>query len=56
MDEVVTPSANGFGSDDEDMMLWVGVCSHVHVEGMVFVMSLAAEPKYDDLGVLSVSV
>lgn len=30
MDEVVTPSANGFGSDDEDMMcvarLWVCAC------------------------------
>lgn len=43
MDEVVTPSANGFGSDDEDMIcsaLWVYVCSvcvcsHVHVECMV---------------------
>ncbi len=34
MDEVVTPSTNGFGSDDEDMMcseLWVYVCVSVCV-------------------------
>lgn len=34
IDEVVTPSANGFGSDDEDMLcsvLWVCICACVCV-------------------------
>lgn len=65
-EEVVTPSTNGFRSDDEDMICFARcVCSCVCVfvcelactsGGHGFVMSLTVEPKYDDLGVLSVSV
>lgn len=56
MDEVVTPGANGFGSDDEDMicsLLWVDVCELACTCGVHgFVMALAVWPKYDDVGVL----